>query len=133
MFDPNKDKSFIEEDNLLIQKYNKFEKIDECNNDINEDENERSKWIIEIELNKEEMLYKDITMDDINFAIKNIYNDEIECIYSDYNDDKLVFRIRLINSIKKNINKQKSLDQSDEIYKLKTFQDHLLNKMVLEC
>ena len=77
------------------------------------------------------MLYKDINMDDIHFAIKNIYNDEIECIYSDYNDDKLVFRIRLINAIKKNTNKQKSLDQSDEIYKLKTFQDHLLNKMVL--
>jgi DNA-directed RNA polymerase II subunit RPB1 len=37
----------------------------------------------------------------------------------------------LINAIKKSTNKQKSLDQSDEIYKLKTFQDHLLNKMVL--
>ena len=104
--------------------------IDECNNK-SEDENDKSKWIIRIELNKEEMLYKDINMDDIHFAIKNIYNDEIECIYSDYNDDKLVFRIRLINAIKKSANKQKSLDQSDEIYKLKTFQDHLLNKMVL--
>ena len=59
------------------------------------------------------------------------YYADIECIYSDYNDDKLIFRIRLINSLKKITNKQKSLDQSDEIYKLKTFQDHLLNKMVL--
>ena len=131
-FDPNKDSSFIEEDNLLIQKYNKFENmIDECNNNTSDDDIDRSKWIIRIELNKEEMLYKDITMDDIHFAIKNIYNDDIECIYSDYNDDKLIFRIRLINSLKKITNKQKSLDQSDEIYKLKTFQDHLLNKMVL--
>ena len=130
-FDPNKDTSLIDEDNILLQKYNKFENmIDECNNN-NEDENDKSKWIIRIELDKEEMLYKDINMDDIHFAIKNIYNDEIECIYSDYNDDKLVFRIRLINAIKKSTNKQKSLDQSDEIYKLKTFQDHLLNKMVL--
>ena len=131
-FDPNKDSSFIEEDNLLIQKYNKFENmIDECNNNTSDDDIDRSKWIIRIELNKEEMLYKEITMDDIHFAIKNIYNDDIECIYSDYNDDKLIFRIRLINSLKKITNKQKSLDQSDEIYKLKTFQDHLLNKMVL--
>ena len=130
-FDPNKETSLIDEDNILLQKYNKFENmIDECNNK-SEDENDKSKWIIRIELDKEEMLYKDINMDDIHFAIKNIYNDEIECIYSDYNDDKLVFRIRLINAIKKNTNKQKSLDQSDEIYKLKTFQDHLLNKMVL--
>lgn len=130
-FDPNKETSLIDEDNILLQKYNKFENmIDECNNK-SEDENDKSKWIIRIELNKEEMLYKDINMDDIHFAIKNIYNDEIECIYSDYNDDKLVFRIRLINAIKKSTNKQKSLDQSDEIYKLKTFQDHLLNKMVL--
>ncbi len=131
-FDPNKDSSFIEEDNLLIQKYNKFENmINDCNNNTSDDDIDRSKWIIRIELNKEEMLYKDITMDDIHFAIKNIYNDDIECIYSDYNDDKLIFRIRLINSLKKITNKQKSLDQSDEIYKLKTFQDHLLNKMVL--
>ncbi len=132
-FDPYNNSSLIEEDNLFIQKYNKFEiMIDECNNKKTEENYEKSNWIIRIELNKEEMLYKNITMDDIHFAIKNIYNDEIECIYSDYNDEKLIFRIRLVNIIKNsNKNKQKSLDQSDEIYKLKTFQDHLLNKMVL--
>ena len=39
-------------------------------------------------------------MDDVNFAIKNAYRDEVSCVYSDYNADKLVFRIRM-NSILK--------------------------------
>ena len=40
------------------------------------------------------MFDKNITMDDINYAIKNSY-DEVSCIYSDYNSDNLIFRIRL--------------------------------------
>ena len=70
-------------------------------------------------------------MDDINFAIKNVYGEQLNCVYSDYNSDNLVFRIRMSNNNKKNSTKQKSLDQSDEIYMLKNFQDQLLNHLVL--
>ena len=54
-----------------------------------------------MELNSGEMLDRDLTIDDINFAIKNVYQDEVSCIFSDYNQDKLVFRLRLNNIIKK--------------------------------
>jgi DNA-directed RNA polymerase II subunit RPB1 len=53
-----------------------------------------------MELNAEIMLEKNITMDDINFTLKNSYGDEITCAYSDYNDDNLIFRIRMNNLIK---------------------------------
>ena len=36
---------------------------------------------------------ENISMDDINFTLKNSYGDEITCVYSDYNADKLVFRM----------------------------------------
>ena len=36
-------------------------------------------------------------MDDVNFVIKNVYKDDVHCVYSDYNSDNLVFRIRLNN------------------------------------
>ena len=43
------------------------------------------------------MLDKNISMDDINFAITNTYKDDVSCLYSDYNSDSLVFRLRLNN------------------------------------
>ena len=96
--------------------------------------NEKSKWIIRMTMDRESMLDRKISMDDIHFALKNIYTDEVTCMYSDYNSDKLVFRLRLnniiTNSKKKNTNSL-SLDQSDQIYILKNFQDNMLNNIVL--
>ena len=75
------------------------------------------------------MLDKNISMDDVHFAIKNSFKKDVICIYSDLNSDKLIFRIRLVESLTKS-NKQ-SLDQSDEIYMLKNIQDNLLDKLKL--
>jgi DNA-directed RNA polymerase beta' subunit len=96
--------------------------------------NEKSKWIIRMTMDREAMLDRKISMDDIHFALKNIYTDEITCMYADYNSDNLVFRLRLNNIItnsKKKNNNPLSLDQSDQIYILKNFQDNMLNNIVL--
>jgi len=57
----------------------------------------------------------------------------LECIYSDFNNDNLVFRIRLnkILSSKKKISTPNPLDQADEIYLLKNFQEKMINNVVL--
>ena len=139
-FDPNEQTTILEDDRLLMEQYAEFEAlVKECNeNDEGEDaEPTRSKWIIRMEMDAETLLDKNITMDDIHFAIKNsYYGKEISCVYSDYNMDKLVFRIRMNSSIFKKASKKtkgvlQSLDQSDEIYLLKNFQDTLLNNIVL--
>jgi DNA-directed RNA polymerase II subunit RPB1 len=131
-FDPDDLNTLIEEDTLLLEQYKEFEKLlDECNEETFESGKEKSKWIIRIVLNAEEMLDKNITMDDINFAIENTYRDELSCIYSDYNSDKLVFRLRLNNIMRKKSSQVNPLDQSDEIYLLKNFQDQLLENLVL--
>ena len=81
------------------------------------------------------MLEKNITMDDVNYTLNSCYGDEISCVFSDYNADKLVFRIRMnsvIKPSKSGIKKNMSpLDQSDQIYVLKNFQEQLLNNTVL--
>ena len=84
-------------------------------------------------MNEIEMVDKNISMDDVNFALKYTYQDDITCIYSDYNSDKLIFRIRPNNILqkKKNVSVPLSLDQSDEIYILKNFQEELLNNLIL--
>ena len=83
-------------------------------------------------MDAEEMLERNISMDDVNFAIKSSGNKSISCIYSDYNADNLIFRIRLNdNASKKNKNTLTPLDQTDDIYILKNFQEQLLNNLIL--
>ena len=138
-FDPDDLNTLISEDKLTMSQYKEFENlIDECiGQDINEEQNEKTKWIIRMEMDPEVMLEKNITMDDVNFVLNNTYKDEIHCVYSDYNSDKLIFRIRMNNILKnasgKNGKKIKvnPLDQSDQIYILKNFQDQLLDGIVL--
>jgi DNA-directed RNA polymerase beta' subunit len=135
-FDPNDNYSLIEEDRTLMQRFYEFENmVKEC---MDQPENTaapaKSKWIIRMEIDKEILLDKNITMDDIHFAIKNSgLGNEINCVYSDYNMDNLVFRIRMNSGIfnKKKTKGPEPLDQSDEIYLLKNFQDTILNNIVL--
>ena len=136
-FDPDDLNSLIEEDRELIQQFKEFEQMAvECSEvDLSTGTFEKSKWILRMELSPEIMLDKNITMDDINFTLNNCYKDEITCIYSDYNSDKLIFRIRMNTLIPTDKDKKKvktnSLDQSDQIYILKNFQDKLLQNIIL--
>jgi len=140
-FDPNETATFIEEDKLLLEQYYEFENmVNECNGETDPSTVVKSKWIIRMEMDPEMLLDKNITMDDIHFAIKNsYYGADISCVYSDYNNDKLVFRIRMNSNVFKS-KKSKGfsekgsadpLDQSDDIYMLKNFQDSILNNIVL--
>jgi DNA-directed RNA polymerase II subunit RPB1 len=139
-FDPNDMNTLIQEDADTMEQYRAFESmIDECmpEEDVDEAE-EKSKWVVRMEMDPTVMLEKNITMDDVNFTLHNGYGDEVSCVYSDYNADKLVFRVRMKNVIKKSEMKDKEskkkagpLDQSDQIYLLKNFQDKLLENTVL--
>ena len=130
-FDPDNLNTLISEDRLLMEEYKMFEDLmDTCG--VEKDvikKGVRSKWIIRFTFNREAMLDKNISMSDINFALKNSYKESLECIYTDTNADKLVMRIRLTKSLTKS--KKKSLDQSDEIYMLKNLQENLLKNIIL--
>ena len=133
-FDPDDLNTLIKEDVNIINQFREFENMLDSCEEYKNDDKEKSNWIIRIDLNIEQMVNKNITMEDINFAIKNAYGEELDCIYSDYNDEQLIFRIRLnnvLNKLKEKTNVAKSLDQSNEIYLLQNFQDQLLNNLVL--
>ena len=132
-FDPDDLNTLINDDKNTMEQYKEFSNIiDECLENKTLDDKQKSKWVIRIELNEIEMIDKNITLEDINFALNMTYGDEISCVFSDYNSDKLVFRIRLYKILQ---NKKKvqtnPLDQSDEIYLLKNFQEELLNNLIL--
>ena len=128
-FDPMDRSTFIEEDRALLEQFYMFEDlINDISNKGTSNE-PYSKFIIRLEMSAEIMLNKNITMDDIHYAIKNsAYGTKIQCVFSDYNADKLIFRIRFS---KDSMSKKKGLDQSDEIYLLKDFQDALMNNIIL--
>jgi len=135
-FDPNDKSTTILEDRLLLEQYYEFEDIvNDCLDQPLDSTGQKSKWIIRLEFDAETLLEKNITMDDIHFAITNTHGNDMSCVYSDYNSTNLIFRIRLNSSIFNKSKKQKgipdTLDQSDEIYMLRNFQETLLNNIVL--
>ena len=132
-FDPDDKDTKIIQDRDLIQQYYEFEEmIQDCNKDSEGAPLPKSKWLIRIEIDAETLLDKNITMDDIHYAIKQSHEKNIHCIFSDMNSSNLIFRIRLNSEIlKKKKETVDSLDQSDDIYLLKNFQDNLLNNIVL--
>jgi DNA-directed RNA polymerase beta' subunit len=139
-FDPDDLNTLISEDKDTIEQYRAFENMaKECSDiSLQNDENEKSKWIIRMVMDPEVMLEKNITMDDVNFTLNNCFENQISCVYSDFNADKLIFRIRMNEVIKSATSrggqkktKVNPLDQSDQIYILKNFQDQLLQNVVL--
>tara|TARA_B110000444_G_scaffold100655_1_gene95199 strand:+ start:114 stop:4604 length:4491 start_codon:yes stop_codon:yes gene_type:complete len=131
-FDPKINQTRIKEDEILLQQFLEFEQLlTECGIEKDKEDIVFSKWIIRIELSKEKMLEKGINTDDIHFAIKNSLKPTtaVKCIFSDFNSDNLIFRIRLQEfPINKN---KKSIDQTDNIYKLKQVQQTILNNIIL--
>ena len=133
-FDPDDFNTLIDKDDCFIKQYKEYEQlIESCIGNTNSSNITSSKWIIRLEFDPEVMLEKNITMNDIDFSLNSVYGEEINCVYSDFNDDKLIFRIRLNNINKNQVKKNaiSSLDQSDQIFLLKNFQDQLLNNIVI--
>jgi DNA-directed RNA polymerase II subunit RPB1 len=127
-FDPKINETTISSDKELLETFIEFEKL--INTNKNNDIENPSKWIIRLELSRDSMIDKNVTMDDVHFAIKNSIKNDVQCIFSDFNDDNLILRIRFMKDLTNN--KKKSLDQSDEIQQLQNLQENLLNNIILK-
>jgi DNA-directed RNA polymerase II subunit RPB1 len=130
-FDPDDLNTLIETDKVLMTEYKEFQTmLEECGaEEETTKKGIRSKWIIRFEFDRSAMLDKNISMSDIHYALKHSYKGQLQCIYTDTNSDSLVMRIRLTQPLTKG--KKKTLDQSDEIYCLKTLQENLLKNVIL--
>jgi len=134
-FEPKSDSTKVEKDRVLMEHFSEFEKmVMGCQNIEPGKDDVYSKWVVRIELDKNELLDRNITMDDINYAIKSVYSEDVKCVYSDYNSDNLVFRIRLKNFIlnKKKITTSNPLDQTDKIYILHAIQENMLDNIIIK-
>ena len=118
-WDPTDEATVVEEDRQLLAFYRDMEgptpKI-------------QQKWLLRLELNREEMYNKNISMADVVFVIQQLYPTDVGLIYSDYNSDKLVLRIRMISDEERD---KDTAAQLDDFTVLKRFQNKLLNQCVI--
>ena len=124
IFDPNQTE-FTEDGKFIRDTKELHDLLKDC---LKMEKEVQKPWVIRIELNKEELLERKISMDDINFAIKLSSFGNMNCLYSDYNADSLILRIE-INDEEKGKNKTVFYD-CDYIYKLKEVQTKLMNVVI---
>jgi DNA-directed RNA polymerase II subunit RPB1 len=123
-WDEKDETTTIGEDSNLIKFYKLFEEGLMADEGI---EGVWSKWMLRLELNREEMFNRNISIQDVVSVIKTTWGD-INIIYSDYNSDKLVMRIRLPDKMKQD---KDTASQLDDFTNLKKFQNKLLNSIVI--
>ena len=115
--------TIVEDDVALMKFYALFEQDLMSTEEIKD---VWSKWILRLELNREEMFNRNISIQEVVSVIKTQFNDDINIVYSDYNSDKLVMRIRLSDKKDKD-----TASQLDDFTNLKKFQNKLLNNIVI--
>lgn len=123
-YDPIPDDTHIEEDKDLVASY--FE--------LGEDEKLKrmSPWLLRIELNREMMVDKKLTMSDIADRIDREFNDELHCIFSDDNAEKLILRLRILtNEDDLSAGGAEGDDQFDDQF-LKRIEGSMLSQVALQ-
>ena len=127
-YDPKDENTVVDEgDKELITFYKAFEKgtvaveADEEAAPVEEEE-VWSRWMLRLELDRERLFGKNISMEDIAFVLRQKFDDEVHLIYSDFNSPRLIMRIRLPAIAKSGL---------DDLANLKKFVNRLLNGIVI--
>uniref|UniRef100_A0A6C0AN98 DNA-directed RNA polymerase n=1 Tax=viral metagenome TaxID=1070528 RepID=A0A6C0AN98_9ZZZZ len=130
-YDPKDEETVVPEDRSLIAFYKMFEQRELGTSTGNTTDAEQagqtseateqpepfSKWMLRLEFNKEAMFNRNITMDDVAFVLNEKFNNTIGMIYTDFNSQKLIMRIRIDRGIDKD---------TDDYTNFKKFQSRLL-------
>jgi DNA-directed RNA polymerase II subunit RPB1 len=123
-WDEKDEDTIVEEDKDLMKFFQEFEAG--LLSDSQQQDQEQSKWVLRVELNREEMFNRNISIQDVVYVIKTQFNNDINIVYSDYNSDNLVMRIRVPETKDKDTS-----SQMDNLTNLKKFQNKLLNSIVI--
>ncbi|GFP88230.1 DNA-directed RNA polymerase ii subunit 1 [Phtheirospermum japonicum] len=89
-YDPDPTSTVIKEDAEFVKSY--YEMPDE-----EVDPKRISPWLLRVELNREMMVDKKLSMADIAERINREFDDDLVCIFNDDNAEKLILRVRIMN------------------------------------
>ena len=88
-YDPDPKNTVIPEDQEFVDVYYDMPDFDPTR---------ISPWLLRLELDRKRMTDKKLTMEQIAEKISATFGEDLHCIFNDDNAEKLVFRIRLMNS-----------------------------------
>jgi len=123
-YDPKDSATVLKEDRELLAFYKMFELSEQV-------EENWSKYILRLEFNRQNMFDKNITMDDILFVLRKRFEDEIQLVYSDFNSQKLVMRIRMSEESLGLEETKTGPSSLDALSAYKKFQNKLLNSVII--
>jgi DNA-directed RNA polymerase II subunit RPB1 len=115
----------VPEDKELLEFYKFFEQRkmnDDANPEAAEAPEPYSYWMLRFEFNREVMFNRNITMDDVAYVLNQKFTNMIHMIYTDFNSEKLVMRIRLV---------KETLVEDDDYANFKKVQSVILNSIAV--
>jgi DNA-directed RNA polymerase II subunit RPB1 len=117
-YDPRDSATLVSQDQEWLSFFSAFEQEQQ-----GPEEPVKSPWIIRLELDREKMFNKNITMEDIHFVLRKAM--QVEVTYTDHNATQMIFRIRLI------LNKADGKPPLDDLSIVKQAQNRLLTQTLV--
>jgi len=125
-YDPDPQNTVIEEDQDFVNVYYEMPDFDPSR---------ISPWLLRLELDRKRMTDSKLTMEQIADKINQGFGEDLNCIFNDDNAEKLVLRIRIMNSgddKQGQIEEEENLDKMDDDVFLRCIEANMLTDMTLQ-
>lgn len=125
-YDPDPQNTVIPEDQEFVNVYYEMPDFDPTR---------ISPWLLRIELDRKRMTDKKLTMEQIAEKINAGFGDDLNCIFNDDNAEKLVLRIRIMNSDDGKFGDagaDEDVDKMDDDMFLRCIEANMLSDMTLQ-
>ncbi|XP_029177785.1 DNA-directed RNA polymerase II subunit RPB1 [Nylanderia fulva] len=124
-YDPDPQNTVIAEDQEFVNVYYEMPDFDPT---------KISPWLLRIELDRKRMTDKKLTMEQIAEKINAGFGDDLNCIFNDDNAEKLVLRIRIMNSDDNKFQdtEEETVDKMEDDMFLRCIEANMLSDMTLQ-
>lgn len=123
-YDPDPQNTVISEDQEFVNVYYEMPDFDPTR---------ISPWLLRIELDRKRMTDKKLTMEQIAEKINAGFGEDLNCIFNDDNAEKLVLRIRIMNSDESKFqDEEEQVDKMEDDMFLRCIEANMLSDMTLQ-
>lgn len=122
IYDPIPHETLIEEDQEWVRDYYEMPDVDMT---------QLSAWVLRMELDRNKIFEKNITMEQISMRIWAAFSHDLNVIFTDDNADKLVLRIRTTDPLKSKMTEEEDTSKWNDDDFLRILENELLNSLIL--
>ena len=122
-YDPDPKNTLISEDQGWV---NVYSEMPDC------DSTRISPWLLRFELDRKRMNDKRLTIQQIAEKVNAMFGDDLNCIFNDDNAEKLVLRIRLVNSDGSKFSEEEEVMKMEDDMFLRCIEANMLSDLTLQ-